>query len=73
MVVLAAFTVLHTVDGLEVAVSDDQIVTVMSPRDGEGNKLMSAKVRCVITMSNGKFYSVAEDCNDVLKKIGTQP
>jgi uncharacterized protein YlzI (FlbEa/FlbD family) len=73
MVVLAAFTVLHTVDGREIAINAEQVTSVTSGKDGESNKLLTDKVHCVVSLANGKFISVLEDCDAVLQKVGDPP
>jgi hypothetical protein len=73
-ILLAAFLLLHTVDGREVAINSDQVTNVVNGKDGEGNKLLVDKVHCVISFNNGRFISVLEDCADVLRMIeGGQP
>ena len=70
---LAAFVMLHTVDGRDVAVNHDQIASVTHAKDGESNKLLTAGVQCVLNMTNGKFISVIERCDDVLRKLEGVP
>lgn len=68
-IILAAFIVLQTLSGDEVAVNTDQITSITRTRDGEGNKLLTERAECVIGMTNGKFFSVALDCADILEMI----
>ena len=68
-ILLAAFITVHTLDGHEAAVNPDQITNLIHGRDGEGNKLLTANVHCVINLTNGKFLSVVEDCAAVLRMI----
>ena len=69
VIVLASFVTLQTLDGREAVVNSDQVASMLAAKDGEGNKLLTAGVHCVITMTNGKFISVHDDCNTVLKKL----
>lgn len=68
-IVLAAFVVLQTLNGNETAVNVEQITSITKARDGEGNKLLSENVACVIGLANGSFLSVGMDCGEVLRLI----
>jgi len=73
LIVLAAFITVHTLDNQEAAVNTEQITSVVRGRDGEGNKLLTPNVHCVIGLTNGKFISVLEVCDEVLRKIEEVP
>lgn len=68
--IAVGFIILHDLHGLEVAINPEQITSIMRTRaDGEGKKLLHDKVECVIGFTNGKFQSVVEGCDEVLRKI----
>ena len=60
--------VLHTVDGREVSVNPEQVTTLHATRD-EGNKLVTDEAHCVVMLTDGKFVSVAEACDEVRKLL----
>jgi uncharacterized protein YlzI (FlbEa/FlbD family) len=66
---LAAFIVVQTADGREATINSDQIASMHTGKDGESNKLMVDKVHCIIGMVSGKFISLTEECDDVLRKL----
>jgi uncharacterized protein YlzI (FlbEa/FlbD family) len=74
-IVLAAFLMVHTVDGREAAVNPKQISSIQRGQDSGANRVLVNKVRCVIGMTNGKFISVLEECDEVLRRLkeGTKP
>lgn len=66
---LAAFIILRTLEGHDVAINPDQITSITRGKDGEANKLLTERVACVIGLSDRRFISVLDDCADVLRKI----
>jgi len=60
---------LHSVDGREIFVNPEQVTSVQGYTDGEHNKVLAESVNCVIGMTNGKFISVAEYCDEVKQKL----
>ena len=70
MIVFAAFVEFHTIDGRKASLNTEQITSIVRGKDGEGNKLFIDGVHCVIGFTNGKFISVSESCDEVLRKIG---
>jgi len=60
---------LHLVDGRRVDINPASIVHLMNEA-GPSNQLVTGKVKCVITFSNGKFLSVADTCEAVRAKMG---
>jgi uncharacterized protein YlzI (FlbEa/FlbD family) len=57
------------VDGREVAINPKQVTSITHAIDDEPNKLLTEKVKCVIGMTNGKFHSVVEDCDEVKQRL----
>jgi hypothetical protein len=60
--------VFHSVDGHEVAINPAQVTTMYAAKDDQENKLFVDSVRCVIGLTDGKFVTVAENCN-VVKRL----
>jgi uncharacterized protein YlzI (FlbEa/FlbD family) len=59
-----------TLDGREVHVNPTHIVSISEARDEDDpHKLLTGKVHCVITLTNGKLISAAEDCTSVRHRI----
>jgi hypothetical protein len=61
--------VFHTVDGYEVAVNPKQVTSLTAAKQDSSNKLLAKAVSCVIGMTNGKFHSVAESCEEVKRRL----
>ena len=66
---LIALVVFHTVDGHEVAINPSQVTSVYAAKDYEENKLFVNSVRCVIGLTDGKWVTVAENCDVVKRKL----
>jgi uncharacterized protein YlzI (FlbEa/FlbD family) len=61
---------LQTLDGRSVLVNPKHIVTLTTSRDeSDPRKRLTAKVHCVIHLSDGKFISVTEDCTSVQQRL----
>jgi hypothetical protein len=63
------FIVLTDLEGKEVALSVSQIVSITRGKDGEANKLLTDKAKCIIGLTDGKFLTTATECDDVLRMI----
>jgi len=64
------FVLVHTLDGRALLINPNQIVTFGEPRD---KSQVTGGVRCVITLSDGKFVSVLNSCVSVkeqMEKVG---
>lgn len=62
--------VLHTLDGRDVYVNPDYVVSVVEARsEDDPHKRMTAQVHCAIGMSDGKIYTVAESCDSVRQRL----
>jgi uncharacterized protein YlzI (FlbEa/FlbD family) len=68
-VVLASFITVQSVDGREVVINSDQITNMASAIEGEPNKLVVDKALCVVSLASGKFISVAEPCEEILRRL----
>jgi len=59
--------VLHVPDGTEIDVVVDQI-TSLRPRSEEGHHF-TPNVKCLVNLTDGKFVTVVETCDEVRRKI----
>jgi uncharacterized protein YlzI (FlbEa/FlbD family) len=57
---------LHSPDGQLIELNPHEISSIMEPRVDQHTH---GSVKCVITMTNGKFFGVAEDCKTVTEKF----
>jgi len=67
--ILAAvhFITLHGPTGQEITVNVVEISSITQRRDAQGH--FDDDVRCIVTMTNGKWHGVVEPCIDVIKLI----
>lgn len=76
MIRLAAMlhlVVLHTVDGREVYINPNAVTNVQEPRKhGDPTKQTTPGVECIISLSDGKFVTVAEFCETVREQLERQ-
>lgn len=67
---LAELVVFHAPDGREVAVNPTHVTSLQGRSvDGSTNKLFVDSVHCVIGLTDGKFLTVAENCEEVKRKL----
>jgi hypothetical protein len=71
--VAVALVVLHNAEGGEIFINPTQIAVLHPTRESSGkagskNTLVVGGVNCVVSLSNGKFFSVIEPC-DVVRKM----
>lgn len=59
---------LHAPNGLSISINPTEIATLRETK-GEGSTLMVDTVRCVVGMSNGKWVSVIETCEQIREAI----
>jgi len=67
-VIFAVILILHSATGVEIIVNDQLITNMRNPEPGK--KLFNDSVKCQINMSDGKFVTVKETCEEVKKLIG---
>jgi hypothetical protein len=68
----AVFLALHNVDGDEIVVNTEQIVTLYPTHEvteGKPNSLMAGGLKCVIALTDGKRVSVVENCATIRQSI----
>lgn len=62
--------VLHSVTGAEITISAGEITAMREAREDDADdKLVTKGVRCVVSMTDGKFASVVEACSDVRRQV----
>ena len=75
MILLAALylVVLHTIDGREVYINPQAVTNLQDARDDrDPTKHTAHGVECIISLSDGKFVSVAEFCETVREQLERQ-
>jgi len=60
---------LHTVDGREIGINSNQVTSLQPTRTDGGAKMLTEKVSCIIALTDGKFVTVVEDCEQVLRLL----
>ena len=64
----AAFIVLHQVDGRQILLNADYIISLNPTEEattGKPNKALVHGAKCVVMMANGRYYGVLEKCDAV--------
>jgi hypothetical protein len=57
-------------DGREAYVAPRQIVSITEAKDADDpGKHFTRKVKCVISMTDGKIFSTAEDCDAIEQRL----
>jgi hypothetical protein len=69
ILVVLHLVVLHTVDGHEVSINPQQVTSLHAGKPDQDNKYFVESVQCVIGLTDGKFVSVAEPCDDVRRQL----
>jgi uncharacterized protein YlzI (FlbEa/FlbD family) len=63
---------LQTLDGREVSVNPFEVASVSEAKhEKDPKKEWAPSIHCVVTMTNGKFVTVVETCDEVRKKLRT--
>jgi uncharacterized protein YlzI (FlbEa/FlbD family) len=65
--VVVVFITIHAPDGQEVELNAAEISSIRRPREADGHFAKGA--RCLLTMTNGKFFITTETCLEVVNKI----
>lgn len=73
MLIVFILIVLHGPDGREVDVSVDEITSLQCRMPGVDNKLFHDDVNAIVNLSDGKFVSVKETCNEIRDLIRERP
>jgi hypothetical protein len=68
--VVLKLVVFHSVEGREIAVDPYHVTAIQAPkRAGEPGKLFVDTVHCIIALTDGKYVTVAEGCEEVKQKL----
>jgi len=54
-----------------IEINPRQISSIREPRDTEGQHWQK-DVRCILSMTNGKFIAVVEDCKTIVEMVEKQ-
>lgn len=75
VLVVLQLIVFRTLDGRDVHVNPSHIVSVSETSETRdpNERLLTDKVHCVITLSNGTKVSVAEGCDSVRRRLEENP
>lgn len=66
LLLIIGLIVVHMIDGRAVILNPQQITSLSEARSAENKaKQLHPDVRCVVYLTDGRFVSVAEDCNTV--------
>lgn len=68
-VVALHLVVLHSLDGREVHIAPEQVTSLHASKDDVPNKNIAGAVRCVVGLTDGKFVSVLERCDEVKRML----
>jgi len=63
--------VLHDGEHHPLALNAEEISSLRAPGEGEGGYAQG--IRCVVIMTNGKFFGVSETCQEVFLKTKDVP
>jgi hypothetical protein len=69
LLIALQLVIFHTVDGHEVAINPAQVTNMIAAKDDQDNKLFTNSVRCVINLTDGRFITVAESCDEVKRRL----
>lgn len=73
MIALVALILLHNPNGTSVEINVEQI-TSMRGRHEVGEVHFTEKAKCLINLTDGKYITVIETCDEVRRKLkGEQP
>ena len=64
------YLAVQTLDGRNVLINRQQIVTVGDARKDGGQAVLTGKATCLITLADGKFVTVVEHCDAIRQRLG---
>jgi len=70
MFFLAALIVLHSATGVQIDINPNEITNLRRPEPG--NPSFTPDVKCMINLTDGKFVTVRETCEEVRRAIDPQ-
>lgn len=65
------FLQLHTVDGLNVDINTDNIVSLRDARPLD-QRSVANEINCIVSTTDGKFVSVANTCEEIEHMLGKE-
>jgi hypothetical protein len=65
------YLAVQTLDGRQVLINRQAIVTIGGARKDGGQAVLSGKVTCLVTLSDGKFVTVVESCDTIRQRLHT--
>jgi hypothetical protein len=57
----------HAPDGREIEINPKEISSIRNRADSEGH--FAPNVKCVLSMTNGKFIATMEDCKTIVEMV----
>ena len=57
----------HAPDGREIEVNPKEISSLRNRQDADGH--FAPNVKCVLSMTNGKFIATMEDCKTIVEMV----
>ncbi|KYK50076.1 hypothetical protein A1D31_22455 [Bradyrhizobium liaoningense] len=71
LAVVQALLSFELLDGREVLINPIHIVSLSETAEDRDpkDKLLTDKAHCVVSLSNGKFISVAETCDSIRRRV----
>jgi hypothetical protein len=60
---------LHAVDGHEIFVTAGHITSLQHRKPGEKNTLFVEGTNCLVNLTDGKFVTVVETCDEIHKLV----
>ena len=67
MFILAALIVLHSATGVQIDINPNEITNLRRPEPSNPN--FTPEVKCMINLTDGKFVTVRETCEEVRRAI----
>ncbi len=63
------FIVLQTLEGANVYINREAIISMRTSHPDKEKRLITDKAHCVITLADGKFLTVAEECDNIRQRL----
>jgi uncharacterized protein YlzI (FlbEa/FlbD family) len=67
--IVLQLVLLHSLDGRSIMINPTQVTMLVSAPIGQKNKLFVAGAHCMLNMSDGKFVTVSETCDQVVELL----
>jgi uncharacterized protein YlzI (FlbEa/FlbD family) len=59
----------QTLDGRHVLINPKAIVTIGGARTDRGQKVLTDKATCLVTLVDGKFVTIVESCDAIKQRL----